>query len=82
MSTNEKPKVKVIAPVENSNLQAAVKQSVILPTDASAKANTIQIAHDPAPNIAALQKATQQSASLPQNRIMVRESVEKTSDKS
>lgn len=80
MSTNEKPKVKVNVLIENSNLQAAVKQSVILPTDASAKANNIQITNDPAPNIVALQKATQQSASLPKNGIVVRESVEKSSE--
>lgn len=82
MSKEEKTNFKVAVPVENSTLQAAVKQAVILPKDASVKANAMQRANDPSPNISALQKATQQSASLPQNRRVACESVEKSSDKS
>lgn len=80
MSTEDKPKVKVAVTEENSNLQAAAKQSVILPVDSLAKAKTTQTAQDPAPNTSAIQKATQQCASLPQKRIVARESVEKKTE--
>ena len=80
MSTEGKTKRNVTVIWENSKLQAAAKQSVILPADASAKARNIQTAQDPALNTSALQKATQQCASLPQNRIVVRESVERKTE--
>ena len=80
MSKEEKPNVKVTVPVENSRLQAAAKQSVILPVDALAKANTTQTAQDPATITLALQKATTQCASLPQNITVCRESVEKKTE--
>ena len=77
MSTEEKPNTKVPVILENSKLQAAVKQSVILPTDALAKAKSEQ---NPSPSISAIQTATQQCASLPQNRIVARESIEKKTE--
>ena len=77
MSTEDKPKIKVAVTLENSNLQTAVKQSVILPADALAKAKTTQTAQDPAPNTSALQKATQQCAPLPQNRTVAKEAADK-----
>ena len=56
---------------ETPTLQAAAEQSIILPTQAFAKAG-----EESAPSEAALQIAAQQCASLPQNLIVVRESVE------
>ena len=79
MSQEEKPKTKVAVTSENSNLQAAVKQSVILPQDALAKAQTAQ---DPAPNTTAIQKVAQQSLSLPQKRLVARESFDKSTEQS
>lgn len=79
MSTEEKPKIKVQITLENSKLQAAVKQSVILPTDALAKAKTEQ---NPSPTISALQKATQQCAPLPKNRVVQFDAAEESSKKS
>jgi hypothetical protein len=82
MSKEEKPAVKIPVPVENSNLQAAVNQSVILPKDALAKANTTQTANDPAPNTSSLQVAAQQSLPLPKKPLVARESFDKSRDKS
>jgi hypothetical protein len=79
MSTEEKPKIKVPVTLENSMLQAAIKQSVILPIDALAKAKTEQ---NPSSSIPLLQAATTQCATLPQNRIVVRESIEDSAKKS
>ena len=79
MSQEEKPKTKIAVTSENSNLQAAVKQSVILPQDALAKAQTAQ---DPAPNTTVIQKVAQQSLSLPQKRLVARESFDKSTEQS
>lgn len=82
MSKEEKPAVKITVPVENSNLQAAVKQSIILPKSALVKANATQTAHDPAPKTSSLQIATQQSLSLPKKVLVARESFDKTTEQS
>lgn len=82
MTTEGKPKVKVTVITENSKLQAAVKQSTILPTDAVAKSKTTQTSQDPAPNTSALQKATQQCTALPQNRKVITDTADKSSEKS
>ena len=68
--------VKVPITLENIKLQVAVEQSIILPTDTLAKANP----DNPTPNTSELQAATKQCASLPQNRIVVRESVERKTE--
>ena len=78
--SKEEGKAKTKAPVskENSLLQAAVKQSIILPRDILAKAKNPE---NPAPNISALQAAVKQCAPLPQNRKVACESLEKSSKK-
>ena len=79
--SKEEGKAKVKAPVnlENSLLQAAVKQSTTLPRDVLAKVKSTE---NPSPNISALQAATTQCASLPQNRKVFRESFEDSAKKS
>jgi hypothetical protein len=80
MSKEEgKSKPKAPLNLENSLIQAAVNQSIILPRDILAKAKTQE---NPTPNISALQAATTQCASLPQNRKVFRESLEDSAKKS
>ena len=78
--SKEEGNTKAKSPVnpENSLIQAAVKQSIILPRDILAKAKNLE---NPAPNISTLQAAIKQCASLPQNRKVVCESLDKSSKK-
>jgi hypothetical protein len=77
--SREEGKVKANIPVDVkiSLLQAAVKQSVALPTESLAKA---QKTNNPAPNVSALQKASQQCTTLPQNRKVIRDAPEKSTE--
>jgi hypothetical protein len=80
MSEEEgKAKAKTPVNLENSLLQAAANQSITLPKDILAKAETPE---NPTTNISALQAATTQCASLPQNRKVVRETFEDSAKKS
>jgi hypothetical protein len=80
MTTEAKPNPKVAIAAEKTKLESALKHSTILPADARAKAEPAQASQGSATNTSAIQKATQQCASLPQNRIVVKESVDKSSE--
>ena len=77
----EEGKTKANAPVNTKilQLQTAVNQSAALPKDNFAKSQNV---NNPAPNVSALQKATQQCAPLPKNRVVQFDAAAESSKKS